>query len=73
MVNQAENRRREKRQLEVRRVARKSGRKVSSLLLSLRRASQRSVKFIRWLRGGMKSGATVEQAVPILMASYATL
>ena len=73
VVNQAEDRRREKRQLEVRRVARKSGRKVSSLLLSLRRATQRSVKFIRWLRGGMKSGATVGEAVPILIASYATL
>ena len=71
--NEAEDARREKRRLEMARQARRAGRQISSLLQSVRRATVRSVKFIRWLRGSLKSGATAEAALPQLQQLYARL
>jgi len=71
--NQAEDARREKRRLEALRQARRAGRETSSLLHCARAATVRSVKFIRWLRGGLKSGATAEGSLPQLQLLYARL
>lgn len=71
--NDAEDRRRAHRAQGVRRAATKAGRAVSSLLTSARRASQRSVKFIRWLRHALQENLTEAAAVPRLTTLYASL
>ena len=73
IVNAPEDRRRQERKLEIYRQARRSQREVSSLLMGALTATQCGVKFIRWLRGAMKIGATVEAAALHLRASYASL
>ena len=70
--NVAEDRRRGKRTEALKRVARQAGREVSSLLLCARRATQRSVKFIRWLRHALKEKLTEACAVLRLAQLYAT-
>ena len=49
------------------------GRAVSILLLNARQATQRSVKFIRWLRGGLRNGVTAATALPVLTCLYAEI
>ena len=71
--NEAEDERREKRRLEMARQARRAGRQISSLLQSARAATVRSVKFIRWLRGCLKRGATAQAALPQLQELYVRL
>lgn len=71
--NQAEDRRRQKRAADLQQVARRAGRAVSALVLSVRRATQRSVKFVRWLRLAMQEDFTEAVAVPRLAESYASL
>lgn len=71
--NKAEDARREKRRLEMARQARRAGRQISSLRQYARGATVRSVKFIRWLRGCLKSGATAEAALPQIQLLYARL
>lgn len=71
--NEAEDERREKRRLEAARLARRAGRQTSSLLQCARDATVRSVKFIRWLRGCLKSGATAKAALPQIQLLYARL
>lgn len=73
VANQAEQVRRNKRKAELARKARRNGRQVSSLRLKAHRATQRSVKLFRWIRGSLRSGITVAAALPFLRASYATL
>jgi hypothetical protein len=51
IVNEAENRRREKRLKKEQETARKAGRAVPLLRQALQRCTQRTVKFVRWLRG----------------------
>jgi hypothetical protein len=50
IVNEAENRRREKRLKKEQETARKAGRAVPLLRQALQRCTQRTVKFVRWLR-----------------------
>ena len=71
--NAAEARRRAKRVAELKRVAVQAGRAASTLLRSARRASQRSVKFIRWLRHALQENLTEAAAVPRLTTLYASL
>ena len=44
--------------------ARRAGRVASSLVVGVRRASQHSVKFIRWLRHALRENLTEALAVP---------
>lgn len=54
--------------------ARRRAKRVASTLLSnARRASQRSVKFIRWLRHALQENLTVAAAVPRLTTLCASL
>lgn len=73
VTNTAEDERREKRAAEMARVAAESGRPASSLLLIARRATQRSVKFVRWLRHAIREDLAEAVAAPRLAALYATL
>lgn len=71
--NDAEDRRRARRAARAEETAAKQGHGYSQLLKIAREATVHSVKFIRWLRGCLQSGATVADAVPILARSYAQL
>lgn len=73
VTNQAEDRRREQRSEGLKEVARKAGRGISTLVLGARRASQRSVKFIRWLRHALREDLTEAAAVTRLTTLYASL
>lgn len=70
--NQAEDERRLERLRELKKVARVAGREISSLLLSARRATQRSVKFVRWLRHALRENLAEAHAVTRLATLYAT-
>ena len=72
VANEAEDRRREQRMSWAERAARMAGRAISRMLLRAREATQRSVKFIRWLRGALQRRLTEAAAVPILKELYAT-
>ena len=70
----AEDRRREKLAADLATKARRrAGRVASSLVVGARRASQQSVKFIRWLRHALRENLTESLAVPRLTTLYATL
>jgi hypothetical protein len=71
--NRAEDRRRQERQRELREYLEATGRAVSSLVISARRATQRSVKFIRWLRHALHERLAEQAAVPRLKALYASM
>jgi hypothetical protein len=71
--NAAEDRRRAKRVAELQRISAQAGRATSTLLSSARRASQRSLKFIRWLRHALQENLTEAAAVPRLTTLYASL
>lgn len=71
--NAAEDRRRAQRVVELQRLSAQAGRAASTLLSSARRASQRSVKFIRWLRHALQENLTEAAAVPRLTTLYASL
>lgn len=73
VTNQAEDDRREKRAAKMTQVAAAAGRPVSALLLIARRATQRSVKFVRWLRHAIREDLAEAVAAPRLAALYATL
>jgi hypothetical protein len=73
VTNTAEDKRREKRAATMAKVAAAAGRPASSLLLIARRATQRSVKFIRWLRHAIREDLAEAVAAPRLAALYATL
>jgi hypothetical protein len=73
VTNQAEDDRREKRAAKMAKVAAAAGRPVSALLLIARRATQRSVKFVRWLRHAIREDLAEAVAAPRLAALYATL
>ena len=70
--NEAEDQRRQQRSADVVKTARKAGREISSLLLSARRATQRSVKFVRWLRHALRENLAENLAVTRLASLYAT-
>jgi hypothetical protein len=70
--NEAEDERRAERIKELKEKARKAGRDVSALLLSARRTTQRSVKFVRWLRHALRENLAEAHAVTRLTSLYAT-
>jgi len=71
--NEAEDKRRQKRADASVKAAQTMGRKISALLLCVRRATQRSVKFIRWLRFALRENLAESIAVKRLAHLYATL
>ena len=71
--NTAEDERRQKRVQEMATIAARVGRPTSSLLLIARRATQRSVKFVRWLRHAIREDLAETVATPRLAALYASL
>jgi hypothetical protein len=73
LANEAEDRRRNQRIQSARRAGVKTGWPLPSLLLEARRATQHSVKFIRWLRHALREKLAEATAVPRLMQLYATL
>lgn len=72
VTNEAEDRRREQRMGWAERAARMAGRAISRVLLRAREGTQRSVKFIRWLRGALRDRLTEALAVTRLKELYAT-
>lgn len=73
VTNAAEDQRRAQRTETMARRCAGAGQRLSALVLQARRATQRSVKFVRWLRQSIRDRATVALAVPRLVALYATL
>ena len=69
----AEDHRRAQRRAQLAARARTAGRAVSSLRLCAREATQRSVKFIRWLRQALRERLTEDTAAPRLRLLYASL
>lgn len=72
-TNTAEDRRRSQRDERVRQACETQGWAVSSLVLAAQGATQRSVKFIRWLRQALRDRLAEDGAVPRLRALYAVL
>lgn len=70
--NQAEDRRRRQRAEQSEQAGAKNQTPLSTLVLQVRRATQRSVKFIRWLRQSLRDNAAETTAVLRLKAFYAT-
>ena len=73
LSNVAEDQRRQERQREVKRATRRAGNQLTTLRTGLRRATQRSVKFLRWLRQALRENLAEADAVPRLTQLYATL
>lgn len=71
--NHSEDKRRQQRLEECVATSAKSRKPISTLLLGARCATQRSVKFIRWLRQSIRDQATEAIAVPRLKQLYANL
>jgi hypothetical protein len=71
--NTAEDQRRSKRLESAERACTKIGWPISSLVLAARRATQRSVKFIRWLRYAIRERLAEAAAVARLKQLYAVL
>ena len=69
--NTAEDERRSKRTDSAAQTCAKTGWPISSLVLAARRATQRSVKFIRWLRHAIRERLTEAAAVARLKDLYA--
>ncbi len=70
--NQAEDRRRSQRAEQAEQVCAKKETPLTTLVLQARRATQRSVKFIRWLRQSLRDNAAESTAILRLKAFYAT-
>lgn len=73
VTNAAEDRRRAKRAEAAGQACVKKGTPLSALVLQARRATQRSLKFVRWLRQSLRDHAAEAAAVLRLKALYATL
>ncbi len=71
--NQAEDLRRQQRTQAAERACKKEGTPLSSLVVGAQRATQRSVKFLRWLRQSLRDQATEAAAALRLRQLYATL
>ena len=71
--NTAEDQRRRERIESVRAAGAGTGLPIASLLLQMRRATQRSVKFIRWLRAHLFTQTSYSQSLASLQTLYATL
>ena len=73
MTNQAEDERRAKRIKAAVAECEKVGQSLSSLVAGARRATQRSVKFVRWIRQAIRDQAAEGVAVLRLMKLYDAL
>lgn len=73
VVNQAEDKRRAQRMAAAVKKAQKTGQCISTLVTGVRRATQRSVKFIRWMRQSIRDQATEVVAVLRLATLYRSL
>jgi hypothetical protein len=73
VTNQAEDARRAKRIKAAVAECEKLGQSISSLVVGARRATQRSVKFVRWVRQAIRDQAAETVAVLHLMKLYAAL
>lgn len=73
ITNQAEDRRRAKRTDAAQKKCAEAGQRLSELVLQAQRATQRSVKFVRWLRQSIRDRIAESAAVPRLKALYASL
>jgi hypothetical protein len=71
--NQAEDQRRRERRQAQQQIARKMGQPLSALVARALSATQRSVKFIRWLRAALRYQLAETTAVLRLKQLYATL
>lgn len=71
--NQAEDQRRNQRTAQMLKLATKQGTPISTLVLQARRATQRSVKFVRWLRQSLRDQLTEASAVLQLKRLYEKL
>lgn len=71
--NRAEDERRAKRSAAEAAACEKAGQPLSALVVSARRATQRSVKFIRWVRQSIRDNVAEALAVLRLRALYAAL
>lgn len=73
MNNQAEDHRRAKRTQKVAKECALIGQPLSELAIQAQRATQRSVKFVRWIRQSIRDQAAEATAVLRLKQLYATL
>jgi len=73
VTNQAEDQRRAKRTKAAAKKCAAAGQLLSTLVLQARRATQRSVKFVRWVRQSIRDQAAEAAAVLRLKVLYATL
>lgn len=73
LENTAEDQRRQRRTQAAKRTGVKTGWPLPALVLQARRATQRSVKFIRWLRHALRERLTEAAAVLRLKQLYASL
>lgn len=71
--NAAEDQRRQERHRELKQATRRTGSPLTTLRTGLRRATQRSVKFLRWLRHALRENLTEAAALPRLTQLYASL
>ncbi len=73
VTNVAEDQRRAKRAARAGTQCATAGQPLSTLVLAARRATQRSVKFVRWLRHALREQLAEARAVPRLRTLYASL
>ena len=73
ITNQAEDQRRSKRMADCAQASSHAGHPLSTLVLQAREATQRSVKFVRWVRQSIRDKLAEATAVLRLKALYATL
>ena len=71
--NHSEDKRRQQRMEQCVATSAKVGKPISTLILQARRAIQRSIKFIRWLRQSIRNQVAEATAVPRLKHLYANL
>jgi len=73
VTNQAEDQRRTQRTEAAAQTCAAAGQLLSTLVMQARRTTQRSVKFVRWIRQSIRDQAAEATAVLRLKALYATL
>ena len=72
ITNEAEDKRRSKRMAAAEKLCAQAGQPLSKLVIGAQRATQRSVKFIRWLRQSIRDNVAEAAAMLRLKQLYAT-
>ena len=72
ITNEAEDERRSKRMAAAEKLCAQAGQPLSRLVIGAQRATQRSVKFIRWLRQSIRDNVAEAAAMLRLKQLYAT-